>query len=696
MSIDVSLVILRVILEKSENSMVSTRRRKSGDRRAEKLQKEEYEDAIEANYRKMTGKDDSSEEEEEELSESDEEEVLGLGSDIEGGESDDSELDSEDEMEKGTRYGELLKQARAIKAKLDIARGEDEDDEEESSSEESEEEEREKEGWGARKSAYYDADVIDMEGSDEEEDLQAEEEEATRLQKEAAAQLDDEDYGSLSEDDDDSDDGNDLGKIVDMDELDEDTKDLREAAVRQDALELKALLQELRSSLSEIRGRLGPLLQEIKSGDIATSEGVSYLEAKHLLLLHYVANLIFYLLLKAEGRSVKDHPVIPRLIEIRSFLEKTRPIDKKLKYQIEKLLLAAEAERENPQMIEEEDANLTHKPRPGALVVDDDDKSNHIDKDGTYRPPKLNPVSMELDETDDIGTGRMSSKERRKQINASRKASRSSFIQEFAAELSGAPEEKKMGVPIGMDTSQALRDRQKLAARAEVEEELMIRVPLSKDERKRLKAQRRAGLSGKALLDDFQDDLADIVNGNEELGIDARFSKHKTNQLYGVDQFQNQKNHTSGDADLPERESLVSRRAKMDGIRAKRAISYNVGDDEPVERFETDFYKESKARSERNKKQRQEAMAPDDLLPPMAEPTTSGARKIDSAIEKNRGLTPHRRKDLKNPRKKHRIKFAEANVRRKGQVQTVKSGAASAYGGESTGIKSKVSKSVRF
>lgn len=41
----------------------------------------------------------------------------------------------------------------------------------------------------------------------------------------------------------------------------------------------------------------------------------------------------------------------------------------------------------------------------------------------------------------------------------------------------------------------------------------MVRVPLSKDERKRLKAQRRAGLSGKALLDDFQDDIADIVAG---------------------------------------------------------------------------------------------------------------------------------------------------------------------------------------
>ena len=88
----------------------------------------------------------------------------------------------------------VLKQARAIKAKLDIARGED--DESESSEDSSEEEEEEEEdGWGARKSAYYNADNIDMEGSEEDEDLQAEEEEARRLQKEAASRLQAGDYG---------------------------------------------------------------------------------------------------------------------------------------------------------------------------------------------------------------------------------------------------------------------------------------------------------------------------------------------------------------------------------------------------------------------------------------------------------------------------------------------------------------------
>ena len=68
---------------------------------------------------------------------------------------------------------------------------------------------------------------------------------------------------------------------------------------------------------------------------------MSYLEAKHLLLLHYCAALVFYVLLKAEGRPVAGHPVIARLVEIRAFLERARPIDRRLRYQMDKLLQAA-------------------------------------------------------------------------------------------------------------------------------------------------------------------------------------------------------------------------------------------------------------------------------------------------------------------------------------------------------------------
>ncbi len=57
-----------------------------------------------------------------------------------------------------------------------------------------------------------------------------------------------------------------------------------------------------------------------------------------------------------------------------------------------------------------------------------------------------------------------------------------------------------------------------------------------------------------------------------------------------------------------------------------------------------------------------------------------------------------RRKDIKNPRKHQRVKFAKALVRRKGQVQEVKGRdqGMAAYGGEATGVKARLTKSRKL
>jgi U3 small nucleolar RNA-associated protein 3 len=116
----------------------------------------------------------------------------------------------------------------------------------------------------------------------------------------------------------------------------------REEAVLKDAPELLSLLQDLAGSFHEVRTRTSPLLAELHSGGLATDAGISYLETKHMLLLMYCLNSLFYVLLKLEGRPVSEHPVITRLVTIKAFLEKLRPIDKRLKSQIDKLLRASE------------------------------------------------------------------------------------------------------------------------------------------------------------------------------------------------------------------------------------------------------------------------------------------------------------------------------------------------------------------
>jgi U3 small nucleolar RNA-associated protein 3 len=84
------------------------------------------------------------------------------------------------------------------------------------------------------------------------------------------------------------------------------------------------------------------------------------------------------------------------------------------------------------------------------------------------------------------------------------------------------------------------------------------------------------------------------------------------------------------------------------------------------------------------------------VAPGLEEVEEDGKREISGKIAANRGLTPHRNKDYKNPRKKHRIKFDKAVIRRKGAIREVQPGAAGGYGGELSGIKSSISRSRRF
>jgi len=70
-------------------------------------------------------------------------------------------------------------------------------------------------------------------------------------------------------------------------------------------------------------------------------------------------------------------------------------------------------------------------------------------------------------------------------------------------------------------------------------------------------------------------------------------------------------------------------------------------------------------------------------------------RGITYEMAKNKGLVPVRKKEQRNPRVKHRMKYQKAKVRRKGQVRTPRS-EIKKYDGESYGIKSHVTKSIKL
>lgn len=86
-------------------------------------------------------------------------------------------------------------------------------------------------------------------------------------------------------------------------------------------------------------------------------QGISFLDVKNQLLSTYVMYLSYYILLKTHGISVKDHPVIERLVEIRVLLEKIRPIENRLQFQMDRLLQLAASQDSKTTESEDDEGN---------------------------------------------------------------------------------------------------------------------------------------------------------------------------------------------------------------------------------------------------------------------------------------------------------------------------------------------------
>ncbi|XP_023229583.1 something about silencing protein 10-like isoform X2 [Centruroides sculpturatus] len=74
---------------------------------------------------------------------------------------------------------------------------------------------------------------------------------------------------------------------------------------------------------------------------------------------------------------------------------------------------------------------------------------------------------------------------------------------------------------------------------------------------------------------------------------------------------------------------------------------------------------------------------------------TEEKRSITYEIAKNKGLTPHRKKEVRNPRVRHRKKYERAKVKRKGQFREPMK-ELQRYGGEISGIRAGVCKSIKL
>eukprot|EP01104_Vermistella_antarctica_P002715 TRINITY_DN12937_c0_g1_i1.p1 TRINITY_DN12937_c0_g1~~TRINITY_DN12937_c0_g1_i1.p1 ORF type:complete len:715 (-),score=275.79 TRINITY_DN12937_c0_g1_i1:43-2151(-) len=578
--------------------------------------------------------------------------------------------------------------------------------------------------FGSNRSQYYgdDADVDDVDDDDEEE-------EAIRLQKRRASSFRSEDfdeYDSSSDEDDDEDDDDAEEERDDMASLasrgragskqvkkgkrskkDEDDNDdivvkMDPKAIRNmtteekldrvitDAPELLELLEDFRRHTKTMRTKLAPLLERTREmGFDRSNEGISFLEAKYQLLLSYCVNICYYLTLKAEGEPVKDHPVIERLVEIRTILEKIRPLDKKLKYQTNKLLKRDLAELREKEAEDAEDDELNHRANLDGMrdVADEEgDEEEGMMKHGgavpKYRPSKVAAVHYDED-----GDSKEDARRARKRESLVAKAKASGLLQVMGDAYGTRPETMDTGLGEGARLTEEELHKQSY------EEENFMRFPVTKAER-RSRVKRLEGRESNHNLLDL-DDFGDVGKLLEDGGNMPRPPKKSVSQHINDYETTSSRRAASADTDLPYKEnrhkSLVQQADEMPSFEDQHHSDDDSGGEQvEVESYMKEVKENKRRRRDEAKEMRKKARFSKLGAEKVVDREEGGRRHINRQIEKNRGLVPRRKKELRNSRVKHRNKY-EAAKKKIGTQHRKQEGS---YSGEASGLRTNVTKSI--
>lgn len=244
-----------------------------------------------------------------------------------------------------------------------------------------------------------------------------------------------------------------------------------EAQVEADRQEMKKLLNEIAQGARETRKVVQAMTEEIKNG--SKNEGISFLRLKNSLLASYNTNLSFLMLKKCHGKGLEGEPAVERLVKNRTVLEKIRPIDQKLRYQVDKLVSIA-----NSGTIDQNDP-LRFKPNPGGLMskLEDSDGSDQDEEDQDKdTSDKKFKVPMNVPQYfNEEGSKEQADSEKKKKKALSR-----SMMESIKEQYLGTPEELS-------NKTDTMRQKyiEEERERTRIEEENFIRLPVTKEDKLR-------------------------------------------------------------------------------------------------------------------------------------------------------------------------------------------------------------------
>ncbi|KAI9327572.1 hypothetical protein DFJ73DRAFT_863277 [Zopfochytrium polystomum] len=286
--------------------------------------------------------------------------------------------------------------------------------------------------------------------------------------------------------------------------------DISEEVRQRVEADIPAFLQQVQSiteRIAGLRSKVKEIAEKVSSKEIETSKGVSLLELKVHSLLSYLTHVCMCILLKLNGAPLENHSAVDGLVELRVVIEKIKPLEQKLKYQIDKLVRqATQASRgegksaTTKKVSDDPDSTdvLQFRPNPtklvGATEGEDGDialtgkgAGDDLGGDGVYRPPRIAPMPYDEEGGPKRRRGELSERARER-------AARSSIVRDLADTYGSRPEEQSAS-GTGYGRSERLRGRDgkevDLEAIERAEEDHFTRFSMTKERNKMEKRMRR-------------------------------------------------------------------------------------------------------------------------------------------------------------------------------------------------------------
>ncbi|OBZ68943.1 Something about silencing protein 10, partial [Grifola frondosa] len=541
--------------------------------------------------------------------------------------------------------------------------------------ESSAESESEEEGWGKSKSAYYSSNAAQIE-SDDEEANELEEQEAKRLQAKVRDDMGDDDFG--------------LGDTVEVvAEMEEDTSICRttlaagqEALLRHiektnpEALALARDWDDVAHNLVKTQAKLA----RIESED-PNALSLSMVHLHYQALLTYTTTLAFYLHLRASEKYaqrpelLRSHPILNRLLALKQSLTTLEDLD---------------------------------------FAASDDDEDDEDDEDESGSEVDMDALMADAAQL-------WGSKNNGKSRFATKNKSKSFDLEELEALLKEA-DEVMADIPSAADS----KPKRKTKVREEEPP----------------KKKRKTAKPAAPVFDLVEPDLSGVRKG--------KWPPHRTarrqttcmeRQAYSIWRMRRTSRHARSRCSSTRRKSRARVRAVRAHAHGRRAATMTsrivsargrrkrawcgrlrrrVGWRDDLDDVEPEPKEAARERRDgetiwktnptantknrrtattnsfnRKEKKKQEYEAMQEAARHEEDESVNGPRSLTRAILKNKGLTPHRSKSVRNPRVKKRQKYEKAKKRVASQKAVYKGGIGGTgrYDGEKSGI-SRVVKSV--